>query len=135
MVSSLGVHAGELSRRISEIDLASVRHRSDTQSEDKPHYSAQELLQLRPNVEGQDSPAIATEGVKTPPDLPVPPPSSPNAGSATPEELPEVAEAKADAPRQEESKEKKKKKKKSSGKNRKAAPTGFEGPFRYSPFK
>jgi hypothetical protein len=124
MATSLGVHPDELSRRISEIDLTSLRSRPGTQSEKQRGYTAEELLQLR--SENHDDQAATVEGLKTPPEVPAPPPS-PHHEPTTLDEPPADTDTEplADAPREEKSK--KKKKKKSSGKNKKPSPTGFEG--------
>jgi hypothetical protein len=126
MASLHGVHPEELSRRISEIDLTSVRHRADTQTGDRPRYTPEELLQLRPAHEphGDDQHTVAT-GVKTPADVPAPPPPTPNHGPGTPEEKLTGAKLNGDIPQEDQPK--KKKKKKRSGRNKKPAPTGFEG--------
>jgi hypothetical protein len=122
MATSLGIHQDELSRRISEIDLISLRSRPSTQSEKQRGYTAEELLQLR--SENHDDQAATAEGLKTPPEVPAPPPS-PHHEPTTLDEPPADTEQLADAPRKEQSE--KKKKKKSSGKNKKPSPTGYEG--------
>jgi hypothetical protein len=123
MATSLGIHPDELSRRISEIDLTSLRRRPGTQSEKHRGYTAEELLELR--SENHDDQATTAEGLKTPPEVPAPPPS-PHHEPTTLDEPPADTEQLADAPREEQSK-KKKQKKKSSGKNKKPSPTGYEG--------
>jgi hypothetical protein len=132
MDAATGVHPEELSRRISQIDLTSLRHRTNTQTENvPPHYSSEELLRLRPRHEYHDAHAAIVEGLKTPPDVPAPPANTPAYRPATPEQHPTELQQKGALPQAlevngEETK-KKKKNKKSSEKNKKAAPTGFEG--------
>lgn len=156
---SVGPEPEELSRAISELDLASLRGGDGTidENDDKQskRYTRDQLLSLKSKSNSSDDlgicikfPEIAT-GTKTPPAPPRVPPPTPNHSTATPgsgsstpvaklpataeepqrkeqgavnddaESVPQVAESGESAP--------KKKKKKSSGKNKKAAPTGFEG--------
>jgi hypothetical protein len=124
MATSLGVHPHELSRRISEIDLTTLRGRSDTPFEKEPHYTGDELTDLRHNEKYYFGHATAIEGLKTPPEIPAPP-STPHHESGSPD-LCSEDKAAAEAPVKEGTKNKKKKKK-SSKKNKKPSPTGFEG--------
>lgn len=128
------VRPDELVRRISEIDLNALntRRRAGTlTAEDAPvsdaaaitpstsptrtgHYTREELLRLKSGVPS------AT------PQLPNVPPPTPVESLPTPPDDGELAAATALNPQQ-TAEPGKKKKKKSSGKNKKAAPTGFEG--------
>lgn len=130
MDAATGVHPEELSRRISQIDLTSLRHRANTQIENvPPRYSSEELLRLRSQHECHDAHAAIVEGLKTPPDVPAPPANTPAYRPATPEQHPTELQQKGALPQTLDvnGEGTKKKKKKSSGKNKKAAPTGFEG--------
>jgi len=117
---SLGVPPDELVRRISEIDLTKRRRTDTITSETSPatlspgatiRYSRDELFRLAP------------DGVATP-KLPNPPPSTPIELPATPPSDDQLALTAAQA---QQAVPAKKKKKKTSGKNKKLAPTGFEG--------
>jgi hypothetical protein len=122
MATFIGVHADELSRRISELDLTSLRRPTVTH-ESGPRYTAEELLNLRPDHEDHHDHLAALEGIKTPPEVHPPPPTphhEPNAPDQPLADVEKSADAAPEVPI-------KKKKKKSSGKNKKPAPTGFEG--------
>lgn len=165
---SVGPEPEELSRAISELDLASLRGvdgaTDGAEIKRSKRYTRDQLLGLKSkSLASEDSavcinvPEIAT-GTKTPPAPPrVPPPTpdhlsvTPASGTSTPvARLPVTAEVSEEAQEgavdggaggstqvtaggetelKEEGEEKKKKKKnkKSSGKNKKPAPTGFEG--------
>jgi hypothetical protein len=133
-----GHHEKKLSRAVSQVDLATALTSLPKEQENSVRYTQEELLGLRPKdkkkngarVEFVEVGSPPTDGVMTPPNFvaPAPPPPTP-ASPGTPPTLDEgVLKEKANglAPLVAEG-EKKKKKKKSSGKNRKAAPTGFEG--------
>ena len=126
MDSSLGVHADELSRRISNLDLASLRRPSIATLEDGPRYTAEELCHLRPDREDHDSHSAAYKGIKTPPEVPAPPPSPHNDNSPSDGALADV-DTNTDGPAQQAGKKKKKKKKSGKSKNKGLTPTGFEG--------
>lgn len=121
----LGVHADELSRRIGELDLNSQRRPSITQPESGSRYTIDELNGLRPEQEKHGDQAAPIDGVKTPPEIPAPPPSPHNEPGSSDGALGDI-DTNTEVPGKEQIK-KKKKKTKSSGKNKKPAPTGFEG--------
>jgi hypothetical protein len=113
-------HAEKLSRAISEIDLTSIRHPIDTLPEYGPTYSKDELLSLRPEMQGAHT--GMAEGNTTSPGPPVPPAPTPeHPANASEDTQLEVKDANVVLPPAEPAK------KKSSEKNKKAAPTGFEG--------
>jgi hypothetical protein len=131
-------HEKKLSRAVSQVDLAAALTSLPKEQENIVRYTQEELLSLRPKdkkngarVELVEVGSPPTDGVMTPPNFvaPAPPPPTP-ASPGTPPALDEgVLKEKANglAPLVAEEEKKKRKKKKSSGKNRKAAPTGFEG--------
>lgn len=122
MSSSSGVHPGELSRRISELDVTTL-NRPSAEPEGGPRYTVDELNGLRPNQENHNGNRTLNRGALTPPEVPAPPPSPHNEASASDGALADVdtngTSLDADLA--------KKKKKKKSGKNKKPNPTGFEG--------
>jgi hypothetical protein len=118
----MGVRPDELSRRISNLDIASLRRPSIATSENGPTYSVEELCRLRPNREDQNNHEAECEGIKTPPEVPAPPPS-PHDNSASEGALADV-DTNTDGPAEQAAKKKKKKK---SGKSKSKKPTGFEG--------
>ena len=130
-----------MSRAISELDLNAKLVTVQEEQNQRLRYTEHELLGFRSTSEQSgghiDASEPGAEGVRTPPhrtcpDPPPPTPASPGGGPAPIHNL-EAAKKKADRVlasmgiAQTEPTEKKKKKKKSSGKNKKAAPTGFEG--------
>lgn len=121
--TKLAIQPEELSRRISEIDLTNLRRRADTVTGNPPRYTQAELLGLRTENNGVHAPLPEfLEGIKTPNAPPPPPPTPASGGQGSPASgdsgsIQPVAEPK------------KKKNKRSSGKNKKPAPTGFEGEF------
>lgn len=125
MDPSYGVHADELSRRICELELAPLRRPSIAESENGPHSNTEERSHLRPDQESHNKHTEADVGVTTPPEVPAPPPSPHHEPSTSDGALADI-DTNTDAPGGEQPK-KKKRKKKSSGKNKKPAPTGFEG--------
>jgi hypothetical protein len=126
-------HKKQLSRAVSQVDLAAALTSLPKDQEHGLRYTHEELLSLRPAIEKNGEHVEVTEigsppadGVMTPPNLagPAPPPPTPaSPGTATLDEI--LKETTNIIPPIES--EQKKKKKRSSGKNRKAAPTGFEG--------
>ena len=124
MASSPGVHPGELSRRISELDVSTLHRPSITEPENGSNQTVEELTSPRPGQENHNGLAVVDGGVKTPPEVPAPPPSPHNEASNSDGALADIdTNAKALG----DEKPKKKKKKKTSGKNKKPVPTGFEG--------
>jgi hypothetical protein len=131
-------HEKKLSRGVSQVDLAAALTSLPKEQDNIVRYTQEELLSLRPKDDKKNGEQVEVveigsppiDGVMTPPNFvaPAPPPPTPASPgiSPTPDEgvlkeqpnglVPAVAGG-----------EQKKKKKKSSGKNRKAAPTGFEG--------
>jgi hypothetical protein len=130
-------HEKKLSRGVSQVDLAAALTSLPKEQENIVRYTKEELLSLRPKGERKNGAHVEfvevgspPDGVMTPPNFvaPAPPPPTP-ASPGTPPALDEVVlkeKPNGLAPIVAEG-EKKKKKKRSSGKNRKAAPTGFEG--------
>jgi hypothetical protein len=132
-----GHHEKKLSRAVSQVDLAAALTSLPKEQENIVSYTQEELLSLRPkdkkkngaHVEFVEVGSPPTDGVMTPPNFvaPAPPPPTP-ASPGTPPALGEgVLKEKANGLAPLVAEGEKKKKKKSSGKNRKAAPTGFEG--------
>lgn len=117
-------HAEELSRKISQIDLTSIRSTKDTLPEFGPADPKNEMLKLRQEThDGHvDTPDYKYEGVMTPGSLPAAPPTTPadkTPGGQTEEEDGGLALL-----------DRKKKKKSGSGgggKSKKTPATGFEG--------
>lgn len=80
-----GLHPAELSRRISEIDLTNLRRRADTETV-PPRYQA-ELFKAHADAErNEEQVAVAelAEGMKTPTNIPAPPPPTPDDHSTYP---------------------------------------------------
>jgi hypothetical protein len=127
-------HKKQLSRAVSQVDLAAALTSLPKGQEHGLRYTHVELLSLRPAIEKNGEHVEVTgigspraDGVMTPPNLagPAPPPPTPaSPGTATPDEDLKETTNNLTAPIE---REQIKKKKRSSGKNRKAAPTGFEG--------
>ena len=126
MNSSPNVHADELSRRISNLDLTSLRRQSIATSEHGQRYTTEELHHLGPDAEGHNTHAAAYHGIKTPPEVPAPPPSPHNDNSASDGALADV-DTNTDGPAKQAAKRKKKKKKSAKSKTKRPVPTGFEG--------
>lgn len=122
-------HAEELSRAISEVNLTSTRHPIDALPEYGPVHSRDEMLSLRFKKQDEHLEHVEmAEGMTTPPGPPAPPAPTPESLDTALEDTQlEERDANAVLPSTELAKKKKKKNKKSSGKNRKPAPTGFEG--------
>jgi len=128
MDSSSGVHPGELSRRISELDVSSLHRPSITEPENGPHQTVEGLTSPRLGQENHNEFTVVHRGVKTPPEVPAPPPTPQNeANNEASNSDGALADIDTNAKALGDEKSKKKKKKKSSGKNKKPAPTGFEG--------
>ncbi|KIN00370.1 hypothetical protein OIDMADRAFT_164780 [Oidiodendron maius Zn] len=125
MNSSPAVHADELSRRISNLDLTSLRQQSIATSEHGQSYTTEELHHLGPDGEGHNTHAAAYHGIKTPPEVPAPPPSPHNDNSASDGALADV-DTNTDGPAKQAAKKKKKKKKGAKSKSKRPVPTGFE---------
>lgn len=125
MSSSSGLHPGELSRRISELDVTNLNRPSSTEPESGLCYIIGELKNLRPNHENENNNESLDEGVKTPAEVPAPPPSPHNESSTSDGALADIDTNGKSL----DGEQAKKKKKKRSGKNKKPNPTGFEGKF------
>src|SRR5271168_2439251 len=121
------VNPEELTRAISEIDLTSLHPLVGSGQ----HYYHEELLSLMPDSDNHEEQAsvseVNSEGIKTPPNCPAPPPPTPD-HPGTPEET-HLTKDVPDAVLPSLEEKKKKKKKKSSRRNKKPPPTGFEGSF------
>jgi hypothetical protein len=131
-------HKRELSRAVSQVDLAAALTSLPKEQEHIVKYTPEELLSLRPtikkngeHVEITDIGSPTSDGVMTPPSFggPAPPPPTPASpgNTVTPEEGVQALKDTTSTLTPPVESEQKKKKKRSSGKNRKAAPTGFEG--------
>jgi hypothetical protein len=125
-----------LHRAISELDLNAKLESVQAQGGPGLRYTQDELLNLRPEAEKYFEHVEVAElnGVKTPPYLtcPAPPPPTPASpeSSLTPTQNGHLDSAGANgalSPIAEASPKKKKKKSGGKGKNKKPAPTGFEG--------
>jgi len=149
-MDNAGEHAEELSRRISEIDLTSIRRRSDTSdSLLGPRYQQDDLIRLRPidALALEQGNEFYQEGVKTPPPTRAPPSTpavpaspanaavkdSPTINGGVEAGIPELDEIEGTIGAQPADTgiavepAKKKKNKKGSGKNRLPPVSGFEG--------
>jgi hypothetical protein len=131
-------HESKLSRAVSQVDLAAALTSLPKEQEHAVKYTQEELLSLRPvikkngvRVETAEIGSPTFDGVITPPGFtgPAPPPPTPASPGST--STLEGRQALSDNTNSltpfDAGVEQKKRKKKSSGKNRKPAPTGFEG--------
>lgn len=125
MDSSSGIHPGELSRRISELEVTTLRS-SPAEAESGPSVTIEELMGLHQGQENRNNTTTVFDcGILTPPEVPAPPPSPHNEANTSDGALADIdTNAKS---LDEEQAKKKKKKKTTSRKNKKPTPTGFEG--------
>lgn len=130
-------HEKKLSRAVSQVDLAAALTSLPTEQDHIVRYTQDELLSLRPKDEKKNSVRVEvlevdsppTGGVMTPPNFvtPAPPPPTPASPGTSPTSNEGVLAEQPNGLGRILGGGEQKKKKKSSGKNRKAAPTGFEG--------
>jgi hypothetical protein len=138
-------HESQLSRAISQVDLAAALISLPKEEEHIVKCTQEELLALRPvskrngeHVEIADIGFLIPDGVTTPPNFtsPAPPPPTPASPGSNPDECTQALNDNTNGRVTSRSgAEQKKKKKNSHGKDKKPAPTGFEGSCFYSLLK